>query len=116
MVADDGHNTLVDRFCTPSNPFFEADLAGQQVWLFPPLELIGITIKFILNQACKASGFKCCLLVPERSSAHWFRSLKEFKRIQRYPPGSDLFRVANANNFVPTKKVKEYWTVIAWGM
>ena len=36
LAADDGHNTLVQRFCSPSNPIFEERLDNQFVWVFPP--------------------------------------------------------------------------------
>ena len=32
MVADDGHNALVKRFCTPSNPSFEESLVNEVIW------------------------------------------------------------------------------------
>ena len=112
MVADDGHNKLVSQFCSPSEPFFEANLAGQRVWLFPPLELIGVLLKFVLNQA-KVQDFCCCILVPERSSAHWYKLVPNFKRVERYAPGSDLFRILHEGTFIRAPKVKEYWLVLA---
>ena len=116
MVADDGHNTLVDPFCTPSNPFFELDLTYQSVWLFPPAELVGLVLKFVLKQAHSSSSFKCCVLVPDRSSAAWYRHLERFKLIRKLQVGSDLFRLKRGDSFIKLPKVKEGWLVVALNM
>ena len=51
MAADDGHNTLVSRFCSLSipNPLFEKKLENQFARISPPFELIKITLKFVLG-------------------------------------------------------------------
>ena len=106
MAADDGHNILVSKFCSPSNPLFEEKLDNQFVWVFPPLELIGITLKFLLGLKKEGVVFSCCCLVPERSNAPWFRYLKHFKPVKRFYPGSDLFRSFNGNSFARDPPVK----------
>jgi len=112
MVADDGHNWLVKEFCTPSNPLFEANLEDHMIWVFPPLELIGVTLKFLVTQHKAKANFSCCVLVPERSSAYWYKFLTNFRPVERYGPGSDLFRVWNGTAFVRSPPVKEYWRVL----
>ena len=112
MAADDGHNALVSRFCSPSNPLFEEKLDNQFVWVFPPLELIGITLKFLISSKREGTVFSCCCLVPERSNAPWFRYLQHFESIKRFNPGSDLFRSFNGSSFDRDPPVKEYWRVL----
>ena len=112
MAADDGHNTLVSKFCSPSNPLFEEKLENQFAWISPPLELIGITLKFLLGLKKEGVHFSCCCLVPERSNAPWFQYLKQFKPVKRFNPGSDLFRSFNGNSFVRDPPAKEYWRVM----
>ena len=63
MVADDGHNGLLLRFCYPSNPIFEESLANEFLWVFPPLDLISLTLKFLVNAKREGIPFKCCILV-----------------------------------------------------
>ncbi len=112
MAADDGHNRLVDKYCSPSNPLFEEQLENHLVWIFPPLELIGITLKFIISLQREGTRFSCCCLVPERSAAPWFRYLKSFQPVKRFNPGSDLLRSFNGTTFVREPPVKEYWRVM----
>ena len=116
MVADDGHNALLGNVCFPSNPFFETVLLGHRVWWFPPLELIGVTLKFVLNQSRLYKDFGCCILVPERSRAYRYKYVGHFKRVERYSPGADLFRIHNGSTFVKAAKVKEYWMILALNM
>lgn len=56
-AAHDGHNALVNKFCSPSNPLFEESLDNQFAWVFPPVELVGITLKFLLGLKRKGSTF-----------------------------------------------------------
>ena len=112
MAADDGHNKLVDKFCSPSNPLFEEPLQDHLVWVFPPLELIGITLKFLLNVQKEGTRFSCCCLVPERSTAPWFRYLRHFQPVKRFSPGADMFRSLSGVSFVRDPPIKEYWRVI----
>ena len=116
MVADDGHNALLPNYCCPSDPFFEATLGSQRVWLFPPLDMIGIVLKFVLNQARIDHSFSCCVLVPERTSAYWYRYVSEFRRIERFATGSDLFRLHNGSDFCRAPKVGEPWIVLGLKM
>ena len=116
MVADDGHNALVDPFCTPSNPFFELDLTNQSVWLFPPAELVGVVMKFVLKQSQSSIDFKCFLLVPDRSTAAWYRHLQHFKLTRRLQAGSNLFRLKRGEAFIKLPKVKEDWLVVSLQM
>ena len=112
MAADDGHNALLDKFCCPSNPLFEFNLEGHVVWIFPPLELIGITLKFLINAFKEGAKFECVFLVPERSAAPWFRYMKHFNPLKRFSPGADLFRSFNGSSFVREPPVKEHWRVV----
>ena len=112
MVADDGHNALLKHFCCPSEPVFEANLDGQKVWLFPPVDMIGIVLKFVLNQANILRDFSCCVLVPERSSAYWYKYVSMFRRVERFSTGSDLFRLRQGAGFVRAHKVGEPWVVL----
>ena len=115
-ASEDGHNKLLDCYCTPSEPFFESSLSGERVWLFPPVELIGVTLKFVVNQSKKVADFACCILLPERTSAYWFRYLQHFRRIERYSTGSDLFRIQSSNGFVRASKSNEPWLVVGLNM
>ena len=112
MASDDGHNALVSTFCSPSNPLFEGKLESHFVWVFPPLELIGITLKFLISMRKEGITFSCCCLVPERANAPWYRYLKHFLPVKRFSPGADLFRSFNGSSFVRNPPVKEYWRVV----
>ena len=72
MAADDGHNALVARFCSPSNPLFEESLANQFVWVFSPLELIGITLNFLVNLRKKAQFFLAAVWFLSELMLHAF--------------------------------------------
>ena len=89
---------------------------GPQWAPWNPLELIGVTMKFVLNHAKHQRDFGCCFLVPERSRAYWYKYVEHFKRVERYCPGSDLFRIFEDSAFVKAAKVKEYWMVISFNM
>ena len=112
MAADNGHNAMVSTFCSPSNPLFEERLENHFVWVFPPLELIGITLKFLIAMKREGITFSCCCLVPERANAPWYRYLKHFQPVKRFNPGSDLFRSFNGSSFDRDPPVKEYWRVM----
>ena len=86
MSADDGHNAFLPNYCSPSNPLFKVDLEGQVVWVFPPIELVGITLKFLVAQCQAGRRFRCCILVPDKSSAYWYKHLVNFKPIERFCP------------------------------
>ena len=111
MAADDGHNALLERFCSPSNPFFEESLTNEFLWVFPPLDLIGITLKFLADTQREGIPFSCCVLIPEQSSAPWFKYLVHFSPIKRYNPGTDMFRLKSDSGFRRDKPIKSYWRV-----
>ena len=112
MVADDGHNALVSNFCSPSYPFFEAELGGHRVWLFPPLELIGVVLKFVLEFS-GPKQFSCAVLIPDRPVAPWYKLLSKFRRLHTFNNSTDMFRALRQDSFVTLPKVKEHWFVIA---
>ena len=112
MAADDGHNKLVPTFGSPSNPLFELQLEGQNLWVFPPLELIGITLKFLIDHHKTGCNFSCCILVPDRTSAPWYRYLTKFKPVRVFQIGSDMFRSRVDESFVKVPPVKERWRVM----
>jgi hypothetical protein len=112
MVADDGHNALVPRFCTPSNPFFEESLVDEVIWLFPPLDVLGITLKFLVSSKREGIPFSCCVLLPEQSSASWFKYLTHFSSIKRFNPGSDLFRIKSDLGFIRDRPIRSFWRVV----
>ena len=78
--------------------------------------MIGVVVKFVVNKRKVDLSFKCCILVPERSNAYWFKSAHSFRRVERYPAGSDLFRIKQNGVFVRAAKVKEPWLVLALGL
>ena len=106
MAADNGHNAMVPTFCSPSNPLFEEKLENHFVWVFPPLELIGITLKFLIAMKREGITFSCCCLVPERANAPWYRYLKHFQPVKRFNPGSDFFGVSMALLLIGTPRSK----------
>ena len=112
MVADDGHNSLVNEFCSPSNPIFEKELSGHRVWVFPPIELIGLVLKFLLDQFKLQPHFCCCVLVPDKKSAHWYKFLAKFRPVFLFNAGTDMFRIRAGSDFERCPKVKEPWRVI----
>ena len=111
MAADDGHNALLERFCSPSNPFFEEPIDNEFLWVFPPLDLIGLTLKFLVDTKREGVKFSCCVLVPEQSSASWFKYLSHFSPIKRFNPGTDMFRIKSGSGFIRDKPIQSYWRV-----
>jgi hypothetical protein len=111
MAADDGHNALLDRYCSPSNPFFEEPINNEFLWVFPPLDLIGITLKFLVDSKREGIPFACCVLVPEQTSAPWFKHLLHFASVKRFNPGTDMFRLKSGPGFIRDKPVKTFWRV-----
>ena len=114
FVADDGHNTQLARYRCPSESFFEAELVGEQAWIFPPDELIGPVLKFLQLRHRARKHTRVVLLLPERPSAPWFFLLARYKRVARYVVGSDLFReVTPEGRWVKLPTVREPWVVLS---
>ena len=112
MAADDGHNALVSCYCSPSNPLFEEDLRDKVWWIFPPSDLIGITLKFLVSSLKEKIPFICCVLLPEHSSAPWYKYLVHFTPVKRFSPGADLFRLRSGDQFIRDRPIKGYWRVL----
>ena len=115
MAADDGHNNLLQRYCSPSFPFFEEPLKDHRLWIFPPLDCIGIVLKFLLEQSKTQSDFFACILVPNKSRASWFKYVPHFKRRRVFTPGTDMFRVRVDDSFTKLPKIKEAWFLLSIG-
>ena len=92
MAADDGRNALVSAFFSPANSFFEQDVPSEWVWLFPPLDMLGLVFHFLEEKRKQGHLYKVFLLVPEEVRAPWFRFCSAYKRVTRFRAGSDLFR------------------------
>ena len=114
MCAEDGHNKLCDQYCTPSFPLWEADLLNQRTWVFPPSDLIGITLKFLHDFRKRQGKPFLCILVPERPKAYWFKYCAGYARVCRWAKGSDLFRVFDyqAQAFRQDAQTREPWVVL----
>ena len=92
FAADDGHNALLPVYHCPSNSWFEACEPELLTWLFPPEDMIGLTLDFLDAQRRVQRQFNVVLLLPEHRHAPWFRHLVHYKRLQRFRGQSDLFR------------------------
>ena len=67
------------------------------MWVFPPDDMIDLTVTYLYNQLRARVPLKVVLLVPERSrSAPWFWRLKAFERVCNFRTGSSLFVERNA--------------------
>ena len=68
MADDDGHNALVTQFCCPSASLFEADLASNRTWIFPPEDTQCLVIRssFMIVEA-----IPILLIVGTNSAAWW---------------------------------------------
>ena len=104
MAADDGHNALVSCYCSPSNPEGLVD--------FPPSDLIGIAFKFLASSLKEKVPLICYILVPEPSSASWYKYLTRSTPVKRFSPGADLFRLRSGDHFIRDRPIKGYWRVL----
>ena len=114
MSHDDGHNALLPRFRSPSESVFEADFDKECIWMFPPRELVGPTLHFIMARRRMKHRAHVALLVPDLAKAPWFHQLRHFRRVARYCPGSDLFRERDqSGNWRKLPATKEADVVVA---
>jgi hypothetical protein len=92
MTADDGHNALTGKYYCPSNSFFEQEQTDELLWIFPPLDMVGLVLHFLEDKRRHGFHYKVLLLVPEQAKAPWFRLCCNYRRLCRFRRGSDLFR------------------------
>ena len=113
FVADDKHNSLLPRCCTPSDSFFEHMDDGVVFWLFPPLDMIDMILSVIDVRRRNKQPFHGIVLLPESPRAPWFRFLQHSTRLLRYRGGSDLFRVfTGIGVWGKCPPVAEAWVVV----
>ena len=105
------HNALVPRFC-PIEPFLRGIFSDEVIWPFPPLDVLGITLKFLVSSKREGIPFSCCVLLPEQSSASWFKYLTHFSSIKRFNPGSDLFSITSDLGFIRDRPIRSFWRVV----
>ena len=114
MADDAGYNAQCVRFHSPSDSFFEADLSGERVWLFPPEDIIYTLLQFLRKKIRASVCVAAVLCLPERPRAPWFWMLEDYSRIARYVAGSDLFRENNVDgNWSKMPKTKEPWIIVS---
>ena len=95
FACDDGSNALCEPFPSPSACCFEHWRPDATYWCFPPKDMIQMLLKFLDDKMRAQLTFRVLLLLPEQTSAPWFRFLRRYRRIVRYRAGSDLFRFLN---------------------
>ena len=93
FVSDDGHNSLLPSYCSPSDSFFEHCTEGVVYWCFPPSDLLAGLLGFLEEKRKAKKLPQVFILLPEQPRAPWFRYLSAYKRIASFRRGSDLFRV-----------------------
>ena len=54
--------------------------------------MIQMLLRFLDEKMKAQVNFKILILLPEATSAPWFRFLKNYQRVARFRAGSDLFR------------------------
>ena len=96
--------------------FFSRWISKDIGWVFPPLELIGLVLKFLLDQLKLHQDCGCFELVLERPLAIWYKFLTKFRPVHRFEAGTDMFRERRETVSVRCAKVKEPWRVIASNM
>ena len=115
MSADDGHNSLLTKYFSPSYPFFEQDLKDERVWLFPPCELATIIVKHVANLH-KASLFTGAILLSSRSAQHSSRHLANAAVLQTWIPGADLFRELSGDQWRSLPPIRGEYIVYGFGL
>ena len=95
MCKDDGSNSRVPRFCSPSNSFFDTQtLASEHVWINAPFHLIEPAIKhYLALKARSPDTTSACILVPRWPGARWNRLLQGMQVIQKFEVGFPLFKL-----------------------
>ena len=115
MAADDGHNSLLTKYFSPSYPFFEQDLKDEIVWLFPPCDLTAIIVKHIAN-LYKAGLFKGAILLSGRSAKYLGRYLTNATTLQTWIPGADLFREYSSDQWHSLPPIRGEYIVYGFGL
>lgn len=113
-IADDfGYNAQCVRFRSPSDSFFEADVQGERIWLFPPDDLIYTLLRVLRAKSRARESVAVVLCLPERVNAPWFWMLVQYVRIARYVSGSDLFRERCLDGrWERLPRTKEPWIIV----
>ena len=112
FAADDGHNAQLPQYWTDSNSFFENFDGNKLVWAFPPLDLIQTLMQYLHDRRRAQCSLNIAVLLPEHTSAPWFRYCQHYKRVVRYRKGSDLFREFNVGVWGKAPPTKSAWMVI----
>ena len=112
FVADDLHNALIPRRCTPSDSFEHLN-DDAVFWVFPPLDMIDMVLSAIDAKRRNKEPFHGVALLPEAPKAPWFRCLRHSTRLFRYRRGSDLFRaMSDLGAWIKCSPVAEAWVVV----
>jgi len=94
---DDGSNAHCKNYCSPSNPFEQAALAGHHIFLNGPYDdRLAIMFDHYCQEKAKdpynAFG---CFVVPKWRGAPWQKYLSVMQVLKRYPKGSRIFWAIN---------------------
>ena len=93
MGAEDGHNAIAPLYFHPSSSIFAQELGDKLTWVFPPEDLLDLTISFFCQQLREQKPLRVLLCVPLHVKAPWFNKLRTFTRVAQYRSGSSLFVV-----------------------
>ena len=92
FANDDGSNALCEQYHSPSSCFFENWRPEFTTRCFPPRDMVHMLLKFLDEKMRARVLFKVLILLPEQTTAPWFRHLQKYQRVARFRAGSDLFR------------------------
>ena len=113
MAAEDGHNAIAPAYFHPSSSIFEQELGDKLTWIFPPEDLLDLTIAFICQQLREQKPLRVLLCVPLRVKAPWFCKLRCFTRVAHYRAGSSLFVVRDhMDQWQKLPATHEAWVVL----
>ena len=89
FARDDGSNALCDHYCSPSRSFFDADLAGQMVWVHAPYDRLHDALDHYFKHKGPSTG--AVFLVPKAQKSALLQHSKRMKLLHEFRRGTKLF-------------------------
>ena len=86
-----GQNAHCERYWSATDSCLEHDMAGMTVWCNADWELLAEILRHFRGAAAREPyDTTGVFVVPEKTSAAWWRGVRGFRVLARYPAGTQL--------------------------
>jgi hypothetical protein len=113
---NDGYNAQVStKFFCPSRSFLTSDIAGESVWLNPPLQQACNFISHYLR--CKRTSpttTSAVIILPKMLRPPWRHLTAHMKKVMEYPAGAPLFTKPGPSPSYPRVPINSPWPVTVY--